>query len=72
MDKDEIVDKISEVRSKIGCMAHFKSDISEDVDYGFYLVMSSINEDLEAVSVAIDKFGEGSEEKLSKLFSASK
>lgn len=70
MSKDDIVEKMSRVKSKIECMAHFKSEAGANADYGFYLVMSEMSDELELLGACVDRLGEATGEKLSELFKA--
>ena len=53
-------------------MAHFKGDISKDVDFGFYLIMTNLSNRLGVLSNHLKEFGSNSGEGLSELFEANK
>lgn len=72
MCKDEIIDELSKIKAKIDCMGQFKSEAGENVDFGFYLVMSGISEELGILSINVDKLGDETSKKLSELFEATK
>lgn len=72
MSKEEIYESMQELKSKINCMAYYKGDHSEVVDFGFYLIMSEFSQKLEDLSNDVYKLGEDSSKKLSELFDAKK
>jgi hypothetical protein len=72
LSKEEIYEGMQEIKFKIVCMSQLKSDAGENVDFGFYLIMTDLSNKIDDLSKEVDRLGETTDEKLSELFVANK
>ena len=72
MSTDELSSELSEIEAKINAMAWFESDRGESSQLGFYLLVTSIADEIGKVIEDLNKLRASRDSELSELFVTNK